>query len=491
LKSLLRNFENQEFLDSVVRRFLDKLQGLRKYAEMTQVQDSNGRNVLSWASGHRPADSKPESWATASVFSYMHAYRRILGILARRDALHHLPSPILPKDAKPIQTLTQRGDTWLPLPTSTSVAEDLITLFVNPIQKEGSFSSSEPDDQPIGEWQARSAILFGPPGASKTTLAQAVGAALGWKYVELHSSHFVAEGIQAVQLTADRIFAFLMELDHAVVLFDEPDELVRERDGASDAFGRFLTTSMLPRLAQLWKQRKIIYFVATNHIKYFDAAIIRSERFDVSLCVPPPSFGAKRRELERQLKRSLGREDVGIVAAQDDIEKALIIAKGAWAEADQTDQRKLLQVELPKEALLAKLLLLRWDQLDELVLRLLTSSSSRDVVQVDSKWLSRALDLIDDPRLRKLHTYGDYFNDLEQVRRDYRMKPLYSVRNPATDAEYPDSVFTTITGRWLKCPSGARPANVGQYDVFLTDTPGEVELRSSAPSSAIVDGVHR
>ncbi len=61
-----------------------------------------------------------------------------------------------------------------------------------------------------------------------------------WNYVEIHASHFVAGGLPDVQKTADKIFRQLLELDHTVVLFDEIDELVRERNIEKDAFGRFL-----------------------------------------------------------------------------------------------------------------------------------------------------------------------------------------------------------------------------------------------------------
>ena len=63
---------------------------------------------------------------------------------------------------------------------------------------------------------------------------------------------WVSDGLAGVQKVADRIFGHLMQLDHAVVLFDEVDELVHPRDdGGSDHLSRFLTTSMLPRLAEL------------------------------------------------------------------------------------------------------------------------------------------------------------------------------------------------------------------------------------------------
>ncbi len=55
----------------------------------------------------------------------------------------------------------------------TSVAERLWTMFVNPARREVC-DKFEPDNQPIGKHRARSAILFGPPGTSKTTLIRAL-----------------------------------------------------------------------------------------------------------------------------------------------------------------------------------------------------------------------------------------------------------------------------------------------------------------------------
>ncbi|MGH9460043.1 MAG: ATP-binding protein, partial [Vicinamibacteria bacterium] len=362
LKAILEKLEAEEFLEDVIRGFVDRLQNLRKYAEMTQVQHHSGDGTVAWSSGHRPAESKPESWATASVFSYFQAYRRLLGILARRDARRELKGRLLPKDVGVKSELADRGDTWPPPGKVNSVTHELLTLFVNPVLMASAIdlSKPEPDDRPITTWQARSAILFGPPGASKTTLARCVAGALGWTYIELHSSHFVAEGIEAVQRTADRIFGYLMELDHAVVLFDEPDELVREREGAADAFGRFLTTSMLPKVAELWKQRRIIYFVATNHIRYFDAAIIRSERFDVLVFAAPPSFKKKIAELTKRIKELTGK-DLVVTVTQSEIDAQLEALKGLVRSTRFLSR----EATLPQDSQLAKFILLRHGELDE------------------------------------------------------------------------------------------------------------------------------
>jgi hypothetical protein len=40
-----------------------------------------------------------------------------------------------------------------------------------------------------------------------------------WSYIELHASHFVAQGLPNVQKTADELFQQVMELNHR--LFDQ------------------------------------------------------------------------------------------------------------------------------------------------------------------------------------------------------------------------------------------------------------------------------
>jgi SpoVK/Ycf46/Vps4 family AAA+-type ATPase len=85
----------------------------------------------------------------------------------------------------------------------------------------------------------------------------------------------------------------LSECEQVVVLFDEIEELVRERGVAGEALSRFLTTAMLPKLAALSNRRRIVYLVATNHLEVFDAAIRRPGRFDMILPVNTPTAEAK------------------------------------------------------------------------------------------------------------------------------------------------------------------------------------------------------
>jgi len=96
-----------------------------------------------------------------------------------------------------------------------------------------------------------------------------------------------------LQTEADRIFDMLSVVERVVVLLDEIDEMVRAREQAPEILSRFLTTSMLPKLAKINRSRKIVFIVATNHIDRFDFAISRPGRFDMILQVMPPTTAEK------------------------------------------------------------------------------------------------------------------------------------------------------------------------------------------------------
>jgi ATP-dependent 26S proteasome regulatory subunit len=96
-----------------------------------------------------------------------------------------------------------------------------------------------------------------------------------------------------IQAEADRIFSMLAEAERVVVLLDEFDEMVRERQEASEVLSRFLTTAMLPKLAAISKRRRIVFIVATNFIDHFDIAIRRPGRFDALLQVMTPTAQEK------------------------------------------------------------------------------------------------------------------------------------------------------------------------------------------------------
>lgn len=292
----------------LLRPYVENLLKAWEFAERTKIE--LGNDQIGWCSGHHPQRTHAEAWATAAVFSFAQAFRRLVGLWTAEAAESSLDARRAkwqgPNEARKV--LAKRGDTWVRATTAQghvvdlSAGQQLAALFLHPITAHGQGPELDPDSPRVGESQARSAILFGPPGTSKTTLIEALAGAIGWRFVEIHASDFLSEGMDRVPARADRIFDSIMELDQCVILFDEIDELIRERSASeTDPFGRFLTTSMLPKLAQLWDQRRVLFFVATNHIEVADSAVRRSQRFDSAIFVAPPSFRAKVAQLGEYL----------------------------------------------------------------------------------------------------------------------------------------------------------------------------------------------
>ena len=94
---------------------------------------------------------------------------------------------------------------------------------------------------------------------------------------------------------ADRLFDLLTMSEQIVVLLDEFDEMGRDRARSENLLSRFITTAMLPKLASINGQRKIVFLLATNFIRGFDAAFSRGGRFDMLIQVMPPTADEKLR----------------------------------------------------------------------------------------------------------------------------------------------------------------------------------------------------
>ncbi len=323
------------------------------YAMNTRIPLDESGDAYGWSSTHHVARSDPEAWATAEVFSFGQLLRCVSGhVAAERAGLElGVRRPAYAQQSAACSTLEKRGDTWAP--DDWTVGRQLASMFLHPAMaprvEPVDASVRDPDAPLIANSHARSAVLYGPPGTGKTTMVEALAGALGWEYVEILASDFLSEGVDRVPARADRIFELLMQLDRCVVLFDEIDELIRDRtEERSDPFGRFLTTSMLPKIAKLWKHRRVIFFVATNHVSRADPAITRSSRFDARIFVAPPGLAVKRRLLV---------DELGDDAPEVDEER---VRRALCRDDAQRDHLS------PVEQSLAALPLLRYDQVPEL-----------------------------------------------------------------------------------------------------------------------------
>lgn len=151
---------------------------------------------------------------------------------------------------------------------------------------------------------AYSSILFGPPGTAKTSICEAVAEYLGWNFLVIDTSAFLADGLNNVASRIPYIFERLQSLEKCVILFDEIEEFCLDRETPGLAMeSRMLTTAMLTAINDLRRTRKSIFFLATNRLRSFDSAIIRPGRFDMQLFVGTPNLASRSLQFEQELSR--------------------------------------------------------------------------------------------------------------------------------------------------------------------------------------------
>ena len=119
-------------------------------------------------------------------------------------------------------------------------------------------------------------------------------------------SDFLASGGELIEARAKAIFQVIEQQRNSLVLFDEIDQLLLDRDselyGAQGDVFKLLTPGMLTKLNDLTSARRVLFVIATNYYERIDRAIKRPGRIDAQYLVLPPAMAARRRYLKRFVK---------------------------------------------------------------------------------------------------------------------------------------------------------------------------------------------
>ena len=290
------NEQSQRILELVTPLF----QRLARFLETTystaQRSDASPDapvTIHGWCSDRLRLPYFTETWITAYVCRFLLRYHLLEKACLRSQALRQLGVPgFTPRraTARPKGT-TSDGDghsDWEKILepdnilTPKSEIEALTAGLVAKCDNGNSLRLCEKDHV--------SFIVCGPPGSGKTHLVTQLAARLDWPLVELSPSHFIRNGMEFIESTSKEVFDALMQLFHAVVFFDECDELFCDRTlaGNNRNILSFLTPCMLPKLQKLHDCRQVIFVVGTNFLHRMDKAIIRSGRFDTKLLYDLP-----------------------------------------------------------------------------------------------------------------------------------------------------------------------------------------------------------
>jgi len=273
-----------------------------------------GRPLVGWRSNHLSPEGKPLAWCTAQVFRCVVAMQQCVTQLINEDVLAEFGgAPARPADEAAWVRLL---DTDV-FPRGRTLKSIVQQRMLEPLALEGSRVATSPlrrfDEDPIGavaSLASYSAILFGPPGTAKTTIAEAIALRLGWSFLVIDTSAFLADGLTNVAARITYVFDRLCRLDRTVILFDEIEEFCLDRETPGLGMeSRMLTTSMLTKINNLRRGRRSVFFVATNRLRAFDAAVTRPGRFDLQLFVGTPNLDARVDRVHSRLETALGPGD--------------------------------------------------------------------------------------------------------------------------------------------------------------------------------------
>jgi hypothetical protein len=298
-----------------LQRAVDYLRESRVPLDVGGQQGSPDSSPLGWCSEHIYGRTQIEARATAAGLRLTIAARGVAEQERSVRALERFEGVWDPSDHTPPYLEWEKYKLANEPDHENPILEYLNEHFVQAARER-----KAKDRRPWARTEAMSAILFGPPGTTKTTIVKSMAQGLGWPLVTLSPGTFIRDGLENVERRAIEVFSHLQDLIRVVVLFDECDELFRARrhirneDGKRDddagneevrSISAFMTASMLPKLQDLRDNGQVFFVVATNYFDQIDSAAKRIGRIDRIVGVSWPDQQQREAILTSKLKEHL------------------------------------------------------------------------------------------------------------------------------------------------------------------------------------------
>lgn len=249
----------------------------------------SNKTYSGWQSEHITEGRRIHLWQTSQVVIYLLSYKTMLQ--------EHIAQTVLKKSKLSYRDPEDIKDIGIFDDDSRKLPEALQKI------KENFIDSRKENNQQDNKLY--SMLLYGPPGTGKTMIARELAKSLGWGVITITPSDFIARGEAEVENRAKKIFDVLEEQKDAVILFDEIDRLILDRDSGlygqqSDIF-QFMTPSMLVKLKNLREKEKVIFIIATNYEERIDFAAKRVGRIDKKFLIIPPNKDEREKYLCQQI----------------------------------------------------------------------------------------------------------------------------------------------------------------------------------------------
>lgn len=157
-------------------------------------------------------------------------------------------------------------------------------------------------------------VFHGPPGSSKTAMAEALGREL-WRettpeprVIRVTPADFTRRGEAGLDAEARFIFELLTHVRGVTIIFDEIDDLLRRRElKGVPAFLKMVVPAMLNRLQDLRDaapRQEICFIVAMNYVDNVEPALTRPGRIDAAIPVVYPDPWSRDNTLDRVIDKA-------------------------------------------------------------------------------------------------------------------------------------------------------------------------------------------
>jgi len=231
-----------------------------------------GTRCIGWHSEHVNEAGVIHLWDTSQVVEFLMGFRKLLhSHIARETLVRSRVKVGEPQKVGDWDKITQKYEPLTDEAIASRVFDLVYSDFVVPWRTNQ-------------ESRAYSMLLYGPPGTGKTTIASSIANALKFRLITITVSDFLGAGGAMVEARAKAIFQMLEAQSDCVILFDEIDSFLLDRDSEhyrqQDTLFKFLTPGMLTKINDLRKGERSIFIIATNYANRIDPAIKRVGRVD-------------------------------------------------------------------------------------------------------------------------------------------------------------------------------------------------------------------
>ena len=171
-----------------------------------------GKAIMGWTSPHLNADSGPQAWSTAQTSACISRMKTTIETLMHNDVLDEFRGLRLSQKG-------QNGASWdrlLDTDLGKCGMERVCTL--KEVLEERMIAPRLNNEDILNE--SYSAVLFGPPGSAKTTIGQSLAEKIGYDFLTIDTSEFLADGLTCVAARIRYVFSRLQALRRCVILFD-------------------------------------------------------------------------------------------------------------------------------------------------------------------------------------------------------------------------------------------------------------------------------